>query len=708
MASKSLCIRVVGEWANANMSTEDVLIDDYIHSNTCSNHDRFIRRMYEMQMPSNIAIPKLFRSFIDDNITPILNQIRNWIVYHHSKRFFHDEPASSMNEYLIKLAWKADYLIDYGATARNILTNDRLNIMEKFRFACTYCLVDEIRKLQEMSDVTIYLNFEIEPFLVYWSKYLKNNLHTIRLPKDVSMDTVMFQKSFQLYNLWSPAAYFFAKLDTTAKLSEFPNFMKHCGQKYRRELLEKLNDEGWTVACRNSIVIVMENYAKCGDFEDTRYVWRQFADQVDSKNLCRVIVKLVPLSMRNCRNFNELTPLLIDIWISVRNEVQNPATIARFLRHIGAACSKIFDDDEKFDFNSRRELREPMKFWRVLLSSVEREHRENFMRVNFLWLTLWQPFAAVNELLEEFVVDYECVEKLKVEMKYSAKLHQICSKLLQFGEFDEFNDIVRFFWFDERYSFSQADVDYVKRSLVMSPPGVKALSGYLFLHGWNRLFEFVRGIFWPEISISPTRYMMQLIDVGFSNTAFDQVFQETRFLAMKICRGELSDVVDLVNTFGRSAVVNFNALTFLSAHALLQCLFNEPEGMVFKASEIDDFLKWSSGNEKAPEDFRKTTAPHFPKAFLGQLKNCVDDFTFRASDSMEAFLQWCFANETKIRSFKRDMIYRHRDYKLIGDLLAQRKYRRCMLQWFFHNDDDSIEEFKNNELRMSPNRFENC
>ncbi|XP_065211846.1 uncharacterized protein LOC135839654 [Planococcus citri] len=715
-AVRSLCIRLVYEWANSDMPVNDIIWRNAKNGHgTCENHDLFIDQMYEMRVPSTIIVPRLIHDQIDENIASILDHVKDWIRYHHSKNFFHDNPSSPMNEYLLGLVWSDDNRrIDYTATARSMLRNENLTAMERFRFACTYCFVEEITKLWDLAEIKITSSwsFEDEPFLVYWSKYLKNELDTICLPETVSsMDILMLEKAMKVYDLWSPIEYFFSNLDTASKLHQFDAVANHCGVKYRNELLSKLDHKEWMLVYRKSIARIMLSCAESGDFEEIRHLWRRFKDTMNSKNFAIVVRELVPLSMKNSRNFNALTPMLMVMWASAREEVKKSAIKGELMRRIGEKCADLIDDDGiRFDFESRLEYADPLRVFRTLLESCDRKQIEEFVRANFLWLVLWQPLAVLKEFFVEIQLDIKCLSMFKKDWINSYGLCQACWILLRYGEFDELDKVVWFCSFDDSkvdddirelclealIALGEDFVALYKYLVVKCPLGLKALSLYLCNFDWRKLQSFLLNSVFSR-DHSKADLLMRLL--------FRTRSMGTTYLRMKLRRAEFDDVKECFVTV-MSKYYEVSLLKYKCCITLFRCLFNDYDdddesagNLIFKRDDMRDFLSWCCIGGEDSLMAQSKLRFWFPKAFLGQLKGCVDENgSFQASDSMEEFLVWCFPAETDRAKFKRYLIRTYREYKPIEQLLGMRKYRRNVLNWFFDNDTDLIETFRANEL----------
>ncbi|XP_065209450.1 uncharacterized protein LOC135837933 [Planococcus citri] len=696
-AARSLCIRLVYEWANSDMPVNDIIWrNDKNGHGTCVNHDLFIDHMYEMRVPSTIIVPHLIRDQIDQNITSILDHVKDWIRYHHSKNFFHDEPSSPVNEYLLGLVWNDESRrIDYTASARSMLTNEKLTSMEKFRFACTYCFVEEITKLRDLAEIEITSDwkFRDEPFVVYWSKYLKGELGTIYLPGIFSIEVLMLEKALNDYGLWSSIEYFFSKVDALNRFRLLNEFVNQKGAEHLEELLNKLDDDDeWISACRNSIDKILKDCAESGRFEQIPHVWNRFRGGIDSKTLARIVEQLVPLSMKNKLYFNALTPILIEIWSTAGADLRQSAIEDELLARVGKKCAHMIDHDNEFDLCARREYNDPLELIRTLLSCGDRRRREVFLRDNLHWLVIWAPStSAVRELLEEFLFWSRDVVNIVREVKDSPQLRFSCSKLIRIGEFDHFDKIVLFFLshLDELDDVTENTISQYKLSFVDNGDGFRALRANFYSSDWRTVSRFVYTTF-RSSNVELYELRSILVDDRMQMDSSTRTYH----LREKFSRGEMNDVVEIGKAYfaGSARYAWFKTRCMVE---LFWCIFGDSNGMNFNRANVQNFFTWCSAESyKVWLEERLSAQPGLlARAFLAQLKGCVDEFTFEASDSMEQFLHWWFAAESEKRQFKRDMIHRYTEFEQIADLLKQRKYRQGVLNWFFDNDAEFVQCF---------------
>ncbi|XP_065209430.1 uncharacterized protein LOC135837917 [Planococcus citri] len=374
LAAKSSCIQLVYQWASCEISAIDTWKKQRDYG-TCPDHEWFIWQLNEMQLPGSPVMPNLVLDQIDYHMTSILQQVTDWICYHHRKNFFHDDPASPLKEYLLKLVWEPDRSIDYEATAKNVLAGSNFNPMEKYRFACTYCFSEDVWNLRDMAEVAIDWCFETEPLLVYWSKCLTNQLHTIPVPANDSIDEIMFAKAlnYEYYGLWELIKYFFEKLNSGARLLQYKNFFQFGGGKYQEKVLALLNECEKHTVYRNCMETLIYDCEDLGNFEVTRQIYIELKAKPSFEDLSLLIEKLAFSSLYSVRSFNALTPLLM--------EICNDASIDDKRRIVSTGLrSRIVEqwrtliEDSYYAFRERD--RDSAILWRLFVPWLKRTNRE--------------------------------------------------------------------------------------------------------------------------------------------------------------------------------------------------------------------------------------------------------------------------------------------------------------------------------------------
>ncbi|XP_065209452.1 uncharacterized protein LOC135837935 [Planococcus citri] len=451
---------------------------------------------------------------------------------------------------------------------------------------------------------------------------------------------------------------------------------------HAKALLAKLADKEWNLACRTgtSISKLVERFVQRGVVDDVRYIWTMFGSKMNSKNFCAIIETLVLSSMRNANDFEKWTRLLMEIWTSASSKLQQSAVDIELWRSM---AKKFIDDfgDRLRDFRARRLISDPLAFVRKVLEIMPVEMRSEFFHKNCCLLNIWAPFAAVHELMRDFLPHYDRdVVELK-EVVANANnddgIQSLLCVLLDYSEYDEIDTVMSF------HNISRIR----KFNFITSSYAVDHMCLRVYRGDWKDLCKYVEeNVSW----ISPDT----------SEEIMKKVIWTRRYWARKIDKGEMHDLREFASTVYYAASNQLKFLKKLFESRLLKVLFkpdystiNCRKKMTFDRAALQDYLLWIyDGDERLIEDNFKRP-PLFPGGFLVQLKGCVAEGSFRVTESMDEFLKWCFATEAERRQFKREMIYDYRKHGLIEGLLMRLKYRRSALLWFFDEDTSLIEKF---------------
>ncbi|XP_065205275.1 uncharacterized protein LOC135835107 [Planococcus citri] len=697
LAAKSVCVRLVYEWAENEIPIINVWKRDILDSaeEDCPTHHWFLWQLREMEVLRFANIPNEAQYQIEDNMPLILKEVMRWFWHHHLMNFFHDQPSSSLSEYIVKLVWNHYFRIDYLATAKNILTNDHLTPLERFRFASSYCIVDEIEKFRDLMDSVPECDLIEGPFVEYWTGYLKNNLDAIDIPKN-------FEAAEEL-DLWPAVVYFFDKLDSTRKSAEFEHMLKMYAESNLKDLLAKLiTDEEWNLACRSSISKIVEKIVQYGTSDQVRFVWKLFESKMNPMNFCHILETLLLSSIRNARDFEKWTPLLLEIWTSASSHLKQSAIDMKLWHSIGEKFISTIVREQTSDFRARRrQISDPMKFIRMVLKNMSVEKRMEFFKKIFCWLIIWASFDAVDKLMRDFLENYDRdVIELKKVVANCSKIERSRGILIAFGEFNQLDAVVSFYFpgidgiTTNDGATMQNKLKFHKYEFIMSSYVFDSVCFCAYYSDWKSLYEYVqKNVSW--ISTTAVEAIMR------------KVLLQDRFWTRKIEAGEMNDLKEFVKTVYSKGNLDDRTSTadaqlkFLKeryeshvSSVLFEYRYtNCPKKVTFDRTDLQAFLLWiyNGGKNLINGNFKQPRM--FPEGFLVQLRGCVDKGSFQVTKSMVEFLEWCFATETERQQFKRKMIYDYRKHKMIEGLLTCRELRRRMLFWFFDDDISLIEKF---------------
>ncbi|XP_065209463.1 uncharacterized protein LOC135837946 [Planococcus citri] len=707
LAAKSVCVQLVQEWAERPSMVVSDVWEPRKGYGTCKLHNWYLHHMSEMDLSRQLeTVQNEIRYQIEDNIALICERVVSWVRCHHTIQFFHDEQSTDLRQYIKKLVWNSDFEIDYRATAKNILTNDKLSPLAKFRFASTYCIFESIEDIYNSIDSKPDWALMLEPFMAFWSDYIYENEDGLwddddedySLPEPEPWhfreEMMMFIVQTGEVDLWPVIEYVFDSIDTGSKWCHYERMVEVYGKRYLKQLLVKLTDEELRseLGCyTTAISTIFEKIVQWGTVNEARLVWKLCRSKMNSENFCGILETLVLSSMKNPTDFEKWTPLLMEIWTNAigSGRFRQSALDTKLWQRIGEKFIEYAFEETKTNFRASRQISEPMKFIKTVVRSTDVKNRMTFFEKNFHWLILWAPFAEVDKLMRDFVNHYNRdVVNLKKVIANSSEVEWSLGILLGYCEFDEFEAVLSFYLPGVDSSVVKNDEHEMqnslmccKRKLMESSSGLARLCLCVYYGDWRPLYEYVKKTF-SQAHITPKAFMIKVMRMG-------------ELLTHKMDKCEMNDLKECLCTVLSDTDPKFKAFKERFKDNMAGVLFDheDPEEKIFNRARVQEFLLWVyNGSEKLVEkNFKQLHL--LRRGFVVQLKFCIVEDSFRVTNSMKEYLEWCFATEAERQRFKRDMIYKFRDYDVFEEMLARRKYRQSMLSWFFDGDDSLIEKF---------------
>ncbi|XP_065219988.1 uncharacterized protein LOC135845402 isoform X2 [Planococcus citri] len=131
-------------------------------------------------MPSEIeALPTVIREMIQKWIPVVKRALMEWD-YIHETIFSHRKDKNFAIDFVSFISWEAHGQINEEKTAVNLMECDKLSQMEKYRLACIYCLVDDVKKLWPMETDADHL------LIKYWNYRMSGQQFTFEVDPECS------------------------------------------------------------------------------------------------------------------------------------------------------------------------------------------------------------------------------------------------------------------------------------------------------------------------------------------------------------------------------------------------------------------------------------------------------------------------------------------------------------------------------------------
>ncbi|XP_065218656.1 uncharacterized protein LOC135844396 isoform X8 [Planococcus citri] len=230
-----------------------------------------------------LPLPKSFSSPIQHHFNFVSSDVDRWTFYISSEFFFPRPTGYGLDErpdpnridpyeLIDYIIWHPNGAINSAETARNLLTCDRLKITKKFRFACTYCLPEEIEKMwPKLPDKSAHVNdyyFSQNPMECYWRCVRANELGQIYALRNQPIDELMIRHPY--VNNWPAIEYFFDRLDAEQQVIQTIRLIDKYGLCFQKLLLLKLNESQRERVILQKIVQIMDNYTSDCSFDDNK------------------------------------------------------------------------------------------------------------------------------------------------------------------------------------------------------------------------------------------------------------------------------------------------------------------------------------------------------------------------------------------------------------------------------------------------------
>ncbi|XP_055927449.1 uncharacterized protein LOC129958797 [Argiope bruennichi] len=169
----------------------------------------------------NIGLPSRLEKKMKALVKPMGCDILKWKLFH--EHYFSHANGYMGLHFLKQLQWTKAGAIDYGKTAEKLIRLEMLDIVERYKIACFYCLSDDIPLLWEAlpentkstftnEDISSIADAKLE---YYWPYVLRNEEDDLILKRISEDETPLYMWAFQTFTCLGnkPAVeYFYQKL----------------------------------------------------------------------------------------------------------------------------------------------------------------------------------------------------------------------------------------------------------------------------------------------------------------------------------------------------------------------------------------------------------------------------------------------------------------------------------------------------------------
>ncbi|XP_065220521.1 uncharacterized protein LOC135845682 [Planococcus citri] len=622
-----------------------------------------------------------------------------------------------------------DAAISLEATGKNLMSNDNLSLIEKYRIACTFCFEDDVRRMwpsvsnDESINTPDYIK---DPMLHYWARQINYDRHE---PPTYRYIMRMLKRSC---DNWATFKYMLNQNSFEDQLSDLSDMFDTYNLKNVVCLLPKLNRAQADHVLRHfPHKIIMELSSKEKYLEYLLQIWSMVKDNFSIGRFMGVIGVLCSKAFR-CKNIeiglqfrlrgrpvvvnvenniqpnaSALDPLLHDpttirckklyndanalyeIWINAPDNLKNQFT-TRFAKNLFIKLSN-FDRDNRIECYNH-----DMRFFMQLLTDMSFETRNEIWREHWLVFVIRSRPKFLHHFLRLCLRNDEIQPFVETEMMNYATVEKFMEFLLKRNLL---KDVIEY---TNLCSSNQLIVRNFHKEILTN----RFLCDVGFDKGFE-LSEFIDGCY---ENVDEARQFKQML-------FFNSHFQSS--LHSKIEKGLAIDVKRLTDVF----LYSESDLSDIRP-VLLRCWLRYASTIDDMAEKFDfdhwkEFLLWCGGNHDFLSKFKESIRVDsifeamlleaVPKLslWLGSLEIKRSEPVPSSSrkleefDNVDEFLTWYFVTGRAIRDYKRSRILNYQEMEGVKNVLCANN--ECVvndvLRWFFDDDLDEIGYFKTGVLK---------
>ncbi|XP_065225291.1 uncharacterized protein LOC135849065 [Planococcus citri] len=662
--------------------------------------DRVISKV--CKLADKLPIPNSVAKYIEKVIGTMGDRVDEWVSYHNRTVFFEADKADHLYYHVPYFAWYSDGTIDNEQTARNLLSSLRLSFVEKYKLLCTYCLKDEMEEMipQLLSNnVREVVAFTSYPLIYYWDRYFRNQLSTIPVPRNTSIDSFMFRHT--AVDNWPAKKYFFNRLSSEEKIQNAIQLIDTRGVEYQRLMFTQLSEfERMQVYMQRAEKIVTNYMSAVSDCRHILSAWFEMRFLISAEQFSSLfhtllksyhppipphLLHLVFAKRMSVHNEN-LQRVLKEIWISAGDDFRNHL--------IGYNDYEIIS--RMFQLRMKNTDINDLLF--TILSNVSPYHKKKIINLPFFdsycdRLLSGEDVQEFNRLLNVFLpaaVDQNSVQFKEDVVLRSAYVRSQCLIFYSTGRVDHVNK-----WLTKLLPTTHSAVLLeFKKNLLLSSEGI------------NECVD--NGI----LNLNKCKLNAVMVDLD-SFLSKDLIAEFKRKLvfsssAIKVFRGwVINNKIADVKYFIENCLVSDEDKKVLKRRLLTVDDYTSCTVTLFSRCNrewIQNFFEWCLEDDNGAREFKSTLPVDdifnelLKRAIFSNYDRRLSKCRFQPPGSFDTeieplnhFLNWYFNSYDEVKKYKLRRInsYRSENERGVIKTLLRKKdhyYFRITLAWFLDND----------------------
>lgn len=633
-----------------------------------------------------LPLPTRIHAMLFNHVELVKREIEGWIKYQCNRIF--DKRSIYAIEFLTdffdRIVWLPIGIIDYEATAQNMLESDRLTELEKYAVACTYCLEEDIVRLKHMREKTSRCEdivFIQHSLIYYWQYRLADKIPV--KPNNIADFNEIDIMDWPAVDNWPAIRFFWKYLDENEQANQAVRIIaRYNDAKFTPNILAKLTEQQFNHVVERTasfMMLRMINNPKLAEY--TFQTWLHVRHIISKEQFFEMIRGIMNTKIRYSGTLSDDEVYLrVRIWSSADDHLKQTALMS------------LMDENTPFEYRgSLKKLPREMVFLMNILADASSEQR------NFIWRQNWSSliYGANPCIVEDLMclclkTPNDVIQFKQQTMSKFVNIQKYCLELAEERLFAELNDFLTFCCSSDREKILN-----IKQQILQSCfSGENLIFNYHILRDLDKLDEFIDDVFQDEYLAKNYKKQMVLLPAN------------VEFVQYVIENGDLRLVKNLFSSF-----LPFEPdLKWIKSHFLDLCRssLSSANFWKFEVLEWQEFIEWCAGSERRMREFKKSIRlDHVFKTVLTRCfefqnhTHCCSIYTKCDNDMklftlLNNFLLWYFGSPESIERFKLNQIRRYDEIEILKMIFTEggECIVRDTLAWFFNGDGEEIEKFK--------------
>ncbi|XP_065211000.1 uncharacterized protein LOC135839065 isoform X1 [Planococcus citri] len=443
-------------------------------------------------VPSEIAeiasLPTVLRKMIKKCILKVKVSFRNWRQYLGDFILAHREGENFPIDFVSFVSWRADGSINEDGTAANLMQCDLLSQMEKYRFACMFCLVDDVKKLWP---VEVDAN---DPLIEYWNYKMGGEQFTFNVDPELSCIEASLLLRNGDVNYSSAFEYLWGFLTDDEQVETVESITRKISEINLKCALPKLS--------YSQLERVMMSYA----VNIFRVLWLAWTDDMLLSLLFDPLKNMITPDV-----FNEIIirflnyhgeKLAYEMWMRAPDELKNHLLVNNFKNLLNAS------------------IQEERLFLELLMTTDDVDTRSTIWREKWRNILDYVSLSYLKKIMKLCLSSENEIASFKrTHLSNYSSIERYCKRMVLRENFDELSESLQFFFDDPKIIFnlkknilkSQYLLDHYTHTEFRRPRNMDSLVTFL-----NETFpditerrEFERDLIMSDESLAHFRSAMQ-------------------------------------------------------------------------------------------------------------------------------------------------------------------------------------------------------